>query len=73
MSARITIGLEECVGCKACVEACFVDVLRWDDAAGKPRIAYAEDCVWCFTCELNCPVRCITVLPRMQGPQVQPY
>jgi ferredoxin len=25
MSANIEINLEECTGCKTCVEACFVD------------------------------------------------
>ena len=31
MSANIEINFEECTGCKTCVEACFVDVMRWDD------------------------------------------
>jgi len=73
MSANIEINFEECTGCKTCVEACFVDVMRWDDAEGKPMIAYEQDCVWCFTCEINCPVRCIHVIPHMHGRQVSPY
>ena len=73
MSASIEINLEECTGCKTCVEACFVDVMRWDDTEEKPMIAYEQDCVWCFTCEINCPVQCIHVIPHMQDPRVNPY
>ena len=51
MSANIEINLEECTGCRTCVEACSVDVMRWDDTDEKPIIAYEQDCVWCFTCE----------------------
>jgi NAD-dependent dihydropyrimidine dehydrogenase PreA subunit len=40
MSASIEINLEECTGCKTCVEACFVDVMRWNDIEEKPMIAY---------------------------------
>jgi formate hydrogenlyase subunit 6/NADH:ubiquinone oxidoreductase subunit I len=36
-------------------------------------IAYEQDCVWCFTCEINCPVQCINVIPHMQGQRVSPY
>ena len=73
MSANIEINLEECTGCKTCVEACFVDVMRWDETEEKPVIAYEQDCVWCFTCEINCPVQCINVIPHMHGPRVSPY
>ncbi len=73
MSADIEIKTEECTGCKTCVEACFVDVLRWDDAGEKPVAAYAQDCVWCFTCEIHCPVQCIHVMPHVRGLQVRPY
>jgi NAD-dependent dihydropyrimidine dehydrogenase PreA subunit len=36
-------------------------------------IAYEQDCVWCFTCEINCPVQCINVIPHMHGQRVSPY
>ena len=73
MSANIEINTEECTGCETCVEACFVDVLRWDDSEEKPIVAYEQDCVWCFTCEINCPVQCIDVKPDMPGHRVEPY
>lgn len=73
MSATIGINLDACIGCRTCVDACFVDVLRWDETEAQPVIAYEQDCVWCFTCEINCPVQCINIQPHMQGPRVSPY
>lgn len=73
MSAKIEIDEEACKGCKTCVNACFVDVMRWDEAKKKPIAAYQQDCVWCFTCELNCPVHCINVIPDITGQPVNPF
>jgi NAD-dependent dihydropyrimidine dehydrogenase PreA subunit len=63
VGAKIDIDRESCKGCHTCVDACFVDVLRWDDEAKKPIVAYPEDCVWCCACELACPEQCIEVVP----------
>ena len=73
MSANIEIDLEECTGCMTCVDTCFVDVLRWNDSEGKPMVAYERDCVWCFTCEINCPAECITIKPHLPEQTVNPY
>lgn len=59
----VTIDLEACNGCKICYRACFADVIRWDEAVKRPVIAYAEDCVRCNMCEINCPKECIQVIP----------
>lgn len=58
---QILIDLESCSGCETCYKACFMDVLRWDDAAKRPIVAYPEDCVECNMCEVACPQRCIEV------------
>ncbi|MDP2718700.1 MAG: 4Fe-4S dicluster domain-containing protein [Dehalococcoidia bacterium] len=42
-----------CIGCTACVQSCFNDVLRMKK--GKAVIAYGEDCSQCFSCEVDCP------------------
>lgn len=63
MVKGIDIDHDMCNGCKICVDACFLDVLRWDDKEGKPKAAYPEDCVWCLACELACPAQCIEVVP----------
>jgi NAD-dependent dihydropyrimidine dehydrogenase PreA subunit len=61
----IQIDLEVCIGCKLCVDACFVDVLRWQTIEKKPFAAYPQDCVWCLSCEIACPVQCIEVVPTI--------
>ena len=55
-------------GCKSCMKACFVDVIRWDDKAKKPVVAYLEDCVWCLACESVCPEQIIEVIPEIPAP-----
>ena len=62
-SVKIEIDMDLCNRCKACVNACFVDVFRWDAEEEKPIAAYSEDCVWCYACEMACPVKCIEVKP----------
>jgi len=65
LPAEIRINKDLCTGCRVCVDACFIDVLRWDDSAKKPIVAYPEDCVWCCACELACPAQCIEVVPSI--------
>jgi NAD-dependent dihydropyrimidine dehydrogenase PreA subunit len=57
----IVVDAEACTGCGICYKACFVDVIRWDETAKRPIVAYPEDCVQCNLCELNCPVDAISV------------
>lgn len=61
--ARIEINEDACKGCKQCIEACFMDVLRWDDKLEKPVVAYPEDCKLCLFCEDACPVEAVEVIP----------
>jgi NAD-dependent dihydropyrimidine dehydrogenase PreA subunit len=37
--------------------------LRFDEPTLKPCLAYPDDCIWCFLCEIHCPGQCITVTP----------
>jgi NAD-dependent dihydropyrimidine dehydrogenase PreA subunit len=50
------------------MNACFVDVIRWDEAAKRPVVAYPEDCVWCLACECACPKQVIEVVPVIPAP-----
>ncbi len=70
---KIDIDLEKCKGCKTCVNACFADVLRWNEADKKPVVAYPEDCVWCLACEAACPAQCIEVVPNIPAPLRSSY
>jgi NAD-dependent dihydropyrimidine dehydrogenase PreA subunit len=69
----ITIDLAICKKCKRCVNACFVDVLRWNEPEKTPIVAYPEDCVWCLACEAACPANCIEVVPNIPAPLRSSY
>ena len=69
----VSVDPSKCTGCGICVKACFMDVMRWDKVKKKPVVAYEQDCVWCFTCEINCPVQCINVIPNVTGQPVAPF
>jgi len=50
-----------------------MDVFRREAAAGRYVIAYPDDCMTCFTCEIDCPEDAITVAPwRAQRRQAWP-
>lgn len=70
---EIKIDLDDCQRCKSCMNACFVDVIRWDEANDKPVVAYPEDCVWCLACEAACPQNCIDVVPNIPAPLKSSY
>ena len=70
---EIKVDLENCKGCKSCMNACFLDVIRWDEENNQPVIAYPEDCVWCLACELACPENCIDVVPNIPAPLRSSY
>jgi NAD-dependent dihydropyrimidine dehydrogenase PreA subunit len=63
MAANIKFDLDLCNSCKTCVDACFIDVIRWDDKKEQPFAAYPEDCALCLGCEEACPAQCIEVIP----------
>lgn len=44
-------------------EACFAEALRCMTCGSKSRIAYTDDCMTCFNCELHCPSGAIFVHP----------
>ncbi len=64
-SVKIVVKNEDCSKCKLCVDACFLDVFRWNEREDKPVVAYPEDCVWCLSCEIACPRQCIEVIPSI--------
>ena len=72
-SPVIAFNLTDCSKCKTCVDSCFVDVLRWNEREERPVAAYPEDCVWCYACEMTCPMKCIDVKPGSARRIPAPY
>jgi NAD-dependent dihydropyrimidine dehydrogenase PreA subunit len=70
---EIKIDLSNCKGCKSCMNACFTDVIRWDEKTKKPVVAYPEDCVWCLACECACPEQIIEIIPNIPAPLKSSY
>lgn len=70
-----SIDENKCNGCGICVEICNMDVLRMKteiDIVSRPEkatpgrkhkayIAYRNDCMTCYNCELKCPTGAIDV------------
>lgn len=53
--------IEGCIGCKECVYACPVDVIRFDEEKNEAVIKYPKDCQVCNLCLIYCPVEAITI------------
>ena len=64
---RIEFNPENCVGCKMCYKACFIDVIRWDEAKKQPIFQYVEDCEHCNYCMASCKKGFITVIPNFES------
>jgi len=67
MKGRVIFKTENCKGCRLCVEACPVHILKIDpetiNAIGyNPAYnAEPEKCIACANCALMCPDSIITV------------
>lgn len=66
---------EVCNGCGICIDDCPMDVFALDQATGKARVAYPEDCWECLTnfCEIGCPVHAIETTPGAVRKLNKPY
>lgn len=56
------IDPQKCIGCGKCAAVCPLDTIRMGQD-GKAYIAYPDDCMTCFVCEMNCPKQAIYVHP----------
>ncbi len=66
-----SIDYEKCTDCGICMNVCPLDVFR---QLGKTYyIAYRDDCMTCFLCEIYCPEQCIYVGPDRARPVPPPY
>jgi NAD-dependent dihydropyrimidine dehydrogenase PreA subunit len=67
------IDLELCTGCGTCVDSCPMDVIRMDQAGEKAMVRYAEECMNCEQCALDCPEEAITVTPHKAVPPISSW
>ena len=65
------IDIDLCTGCEICVDACPMDVIRFDEELKKASIKYPKDCIACYNCEEDCPVEAIYVSPQ-RGTMIPP-
>ena len=53
---RITIDLEKCIDCGACVSLCPTDALSMGGVEEKNQLEFIEDkCIGCLLCIDSCP------------------
>lgn len=52
----MTYRKAECIGCGACVTACPVQVIGWDEDEQKPIV-----CIFCGQCVRFCPHECLAL------------
>ncbi|OQA15708.1 MAG: Ferredoxin-2 [Firmicutes bacterium ADurb.Bin356] len=62
------IDKDKCTGCRTCVDACPMDVIRFDEDEQKAVITYPKECICCYNCEQDCPENAIYVDPKRVNP-----
>lgn len=62
------IDKDKCTGCRTCVDACPMDVIRFDEDEQKAIIVYPKECICCYNCEQDCPENAIYVDPKRINP-----
>ena len=65
------IDYTKCSGCLRCFEVCPMDVFR--QAGREIYIAYQDDCMCCYLCELECPEDAVYVNPKRSLPLTFPW
>lgn len=65
------IDYGRCTNCLKCYQVCPMDVFR---LAGRTvYLAYPEDCMACYLCELECPAEALYVSPRRAKVKPMPW
>ncbi len=71
-SRRVAVvDVDDCSGCRACVDVCPRDCLRWEDGFESGYFSKTVDvdvdgCVGCKFCEQICIKNAITVVERKE-------
>jgi protein-S-isoprenylcysteine O-methyltransferase Ste14/NAD-dependent dihydropyrimidine dehydrogenase PreA subunit len=71
--SNVAVDWDLCTGCGICLEICPAQVYEWRETVEhptsdkKPFPANANECMFCYQCERQCPVQAIRVI--FGGPQ----
>jgi Fe-S-cluster-containing dehydrogenase component len=57
LGGGMTYKKKLCIGCQACVEACIVDVIYWNEVEQRPIL-----CLFCGQCARFCPHECLEMV-----------
>jgi NAD-dependent dihydropyrimidine dehydrogenase PreA subunit len=60
---NVIIDQKACIadkGCRACVDACPLDILAFDVEAGVIKQVH-DECWYCLPCESDCPTKAVRV------------
>ncbi len=58
---EISVSVEDCIGCGACVKACVGGVVTIEDREGRRYITFPRGCEEsCVACEDVCPTKAIS-------------
>lgn len=52
----IQINYAKCTGCGKCYEVCPMDIFSFDPVSRLVTVAYSDECWYCGSCILDCPV-----------------
>ena len=58
----VCLNVDKCTGCRACVDACPVTGVHWDESRGVPLIC--DTCEGRYSCVKNCPAGAILLRGR---------
>ena len=70
---QIIIDKDKCIGCQTCYQACWLDVIRWDEEANQPVVKYARECAECNWCEIACKQDAVEVIIDYDKPFPEAY
>ncbi|MEW5955555.1 MAG: 4Fe-4S binding protein [Candidatus Micrarchaeota archaeon] len=57
----ITVDLDKCTGCGVCVKVCPMNIYEMKNGKTSVKPGAEDDCIQCHACEVNCPVKAITI------------
>ncbi len=60
---EVKVDTARCIGCRTCLDTCFLSIIEWDDSRNIPYLKYGYDCQVCGVCETLCPAEAMLIVP----------